>query len=251
MEVAINYTIYLGDFPKNEMEDYIKYIIVRHKEIIKELGYVEKQNTYGFHRNAERFHLHYHTINTVPQGSKKYKILNDKIKRLNTYKVYTLPHKEFIIPEVKISFNYNDSCNWDTDKILAYPLKEYDTNENLFKEVNPNECLGVTKIQLEIYREQAHKLYCKSIKEYEKKEAKKSKKEDLYTHLDAVVITTNIPNYSGEIDIIVRYVVKHMLMYYKENNQNFSIHQLKNGAINYLYFKEIIDETAICDYMNI
>ena len=253
MEVSINYTIYLGDYPKNEMEDYVKYIEQRHIEIIRELGYHPSHNTYGFHRNAERFHLHYHTINKIPEDlkKKKYKILNDKIKRLKMYNQYTLPHKEFTIPEVKISFNYSDTTNWNVDKILAYPLKEYDTNEAMSNEVRPCECQGVTQPQLEIYRKQAHEIYCKSIKEYEKKEAKKTKKQNLYEHLDNVVITSNIPNYAGEIDIIVRYVVKHMLIYYKENQQCFSIHQLKNGAINYLYFKEIIDETDICNYMNI
>lgn len=251
MEVAINYTIYLGDYPKNEMADYVKYIEQRHIEIIRELGYIPRLNTYGFHRNAERFYLHYHTVNAVPDTAKKYKILNDKIKRLKMYNDYTLPHKEFAIPEIKISFNYSESANWNVEKILSYPLKEYDTNESMFDEVKPCECLGVTQPQLEIYRKSAHEIYCKSLKEYEKKEEKKTKKQNLYEHLDSVVITTNISNYSGEIDIIVRFVVKHMLKYYKENQQSFSIHQLKNGAINYLYFKEIIDETEICNYMNI
>lgn len=251
MEVTINYTIYLGDYPKNEMEDYVKYIETRHLEILKELGYTLSLNTYGFHRNAERFHLHYHTINAVPDTAKRYKILNDKIKRLKMYNDYTLPHKEFTIPEVKISFNYSDSSDWNVDKILAYPLKEYDTNEAMVKEVDDGKCLGVTPLKLENYRKYAHGIYCRFLKEYEKKQEKKSKKQSLYEHLDNVVVTTNIPNYSGEIDIIVRYVVKHMLIYYKENQQCFSIHQLKNGAINYLYFKGIIDETNICNYMNI
>lgn len=248
-QVAINYTVYLGESTWEELEEFIS---VRHNDIIKELGYDLCCNTYGIHRNAERLHLHYHTINDIKEHKIfKGKGLVSKIKRLKVYQEYTLPNKEFKIPEVKISINYSDDLEWDTTKILAYPLKEYDRNIVMMKEVNIEKCKNISENELEEYRKYANRLYERANKEYQKKEKKKSKKEDLYSHLDSVIITSNIPEISGEMDALMRYTIKHILMYYKENCKNFSIHQLKNQAVNYLYFKEIITENQICNYINI
>lgn len=248
-QVAINYTIYLGEQTWDEIQ---QFITVRHNDIIKELGYELCCNTYGIHRNAERLHIHYHTINNITKMKKfKNKGLASKIKRLKSYQEYTLPHKEFKIPEVKISTNYEDEINWDKTKILAYPLKEYDTNKSMIKEVNLDVCIGVTENQLEEYRKYANSLYERANKEFQKQEKKKTKKEDLYSHLDSVIVTTNIPDYSGEMASLMLYTIKQILLYYKINNKNFSIHQLKNQAVNYLYFKDIITEQQICQYINI
>ena len=91
MKVLINYTIYLGE-EKNE--DYVDYIMTRHKEITKELGYDICCNSYGIHRNTERLHMHYHTINYFEKSEKK-KIYKDKglvskIKRLKCYQSYKM-----------------------------------------------------------------------------------------------------------------------------------------------------------------
>jgi hypothetical protein len=253
MKVIINYTVYLGD-SKDEDRDisyYQKYIAQRHGEIADELKYQTIKSVYGYHRNAERFHLHYHTVNVIPEGVKEYKILNDKIKRLKCYKIQSLPYKDFIVPEVKISFNYESAMDYNEEKSLSYPLKEYGDDKEMFREVKSLECISVTDKELQHYRSQSNKIYKQACKEYEKKEKKQTNKEDLYTHLDNVIITTDIPNYYGEVDSVVRYTVKHMLMYYKKEQKPFSVHQLKNGAVNYLYFKDIITEEQICDLLNI
>lgn len=249
MKVAINYTVYLGESSFQELSDYMKQ---RHSEIILELGYELCCNTYGIHRNAERLHLHYHTINDIGEEKIfKDKGLVSKIKRLKCYQNYTLPNKDFKIPEVKISINYENNIDYDEKKILAYPLKEYDNNSNMVKEVGILDCYGVTEDQLEQYRKYSHSIYEKSRREYEKKEKKKTTKDDLYSHLDSVVVKSNLLDFDGEIQTTVRYVVKQMLIYYKTNGKNFSIHQLKNQAINYLYFSDIISENQICNYINI
>lgn len=251
-KVAIRYTVYLGE---QTWEEIIDFIILRHKELMEELGYDICCKTYGIHRNAERLHLHYHTINNIKKNKKfKDKGLASKIKRCKKYNEYTLPHKDFKIPEVNISTTYDDHIEWDYKKILAYPLKEYATNVEMIKEVDINKCMlghNHNPFQLEQLRKYANSLYEAANKAYQKKEKKKTKKEDLYTHLDSVIITTNIPDSNGEMDVLMRYTIKQILLYYKENQKNFSIHQLKNQAVNYLYFKEIINENQICNYINI
>jgi len=253
MKVIINYTVYLGDLADEDrdIQHYHKYISQRHYDIVSELKYQTIRSVYGFHRNAERFHLHYHTVNSIPEGEKQYKILNDKIKRLKCYKTHTLPYKDFTIPEVKISFNYEQADDYNEEKSLSYPLKEYGDQAEMVKEVSHENCLSFCEKQLEQYRKLSHQIYKQSLKEYEKKEKKKTQKEDLYSHLDKVILTSDISTYYDEIQIVVKYVVKQMLMYYKMEQKPFSVHQLKNGAINYLYFREIITEEQICDIMNI
>lgn len=252
-EVLINYTVYLEGkhLEEDELEQYVAYIEQRHYHIIDELGYSILAATYGVHRNAKRMHMHYHTKNAIPLGSKHYKILNDKIKRLKCFQEHILPHKNFKLPEVKITFKYKYELDYDWWKSLAYPLKEYSSDEEMNKEVTEATCINVTECQLGEMRYYANDIYNESQKQRIAEVEKQNKKADLYSHLDEVIITSNIPHYKGEIEILVRYTVKHMLMYYKMKNQNFSIHQLKNVAINYLYFKEIIDEGDIVIYAQI
>ncbi len=252
MKVVINYTIYLGEC---KIEEYVEYIEQRHKEIMSELGYDICCNTYGIHRNAERLHIHYHTINEFEVTEKK-KIYKDKgliskIKRLGVYQNYTLPNKDFVIPEVKLSINYKGALDYDEVKVLAYPLKEYDANADMIKEVELKKCKGLGEKKMEELRKYANSLYIKTKKQYEKKEKQKTSKEDLYTYLDKVVVKSNLYELDEDIQSHVRYVVKMMLIYYKENCKNFSIHQLKNQAVNYLYFSDVINESQICNYMNI
>lgn len=251
MKVIINYTVYLGE---DSIDDHLMYIAQRHIDIIKELGYELLEATCGVHRQASRCHIHYHTVNDM-KDTKVYKILNDKIKRLKVFKEYTLVHPKFIIPEVKITFKYENQDGYDEVKSLAYPLKEYDTDADMLKDIDLDDNHNISYERLRDLRKSANDIYRASVNEKAKKDAEKADKENkkkaLYSHLDSVVITTNIPHYHGEIETIVRYTVKHMLIYYKMNNQNFSIHQLKNVAINYLYFSDIIDERDICVYSHI
>lgn len=251
MKVIINYTVYLGE---DSIDDHLNYIAQRHLEISNELGYELLEATCGVHRNASRCHIHYHTVNEM-NNTKVYKILNDKIKRLKCYKEYTLVHPKFKIPEVKITFKYENQEGYDQEKSLAYPLKEYDTDADMLKDIDLNDNHNISYERLKELRKNANDIYRESLNEQAKRDDQKAKKENkktaLYSHLDNVVITTNIPHYHGEIETIVRYTVKQMLIYYKMNNQNFSIHQLKNVAINYLYFKDIIDERDICVYAQI
>lgn len=249
MEVAINYTVYLEAL--TEYDEMAEYIIQRHISTIKELEYELLYSVCGIHRNAKRIHIHYHTINKIPEDTKKYKALNAKLKSLNSYN-YIIPYKNFKVPPVNITFKYSDEEKYDINKVLMYPLKEYENNQIMNDEVIT---FRVGKDQLEKLRREAHLMYSESIKDELLKKAKQmertQQKKDLYSYLDININLNEIPEGYGNIEYIAKYTIKRVLQYYKNNNKNFSIHQLKNTAINYLYFKDKISEQNIIDYINI
>jgi len=246
-EVAVNYTVYIKDM--KEIEEYVKYVMNYHYEAMEQLDYVIKRTTYGIHRNASRYHIHYHSINVIPENVKKYKILNAKIKSLKINSLF--PYADFTLPEMKMSYHYE----FDEAAILMYPLKEYENNKIMNLDINIQYLYNITDIHLEELRAEANKRYQKAQKEHEKKELMKmektQQKKDLYKYLDAVIKVDEIPEGYGNIENIMRFTIKQMLKYYKENLKNFSIHQLKNVAINYLYYKNKITELNIIEYINV
>ena len=247
MKVAVNYTVYIEDC--SEIDECVSYVKNYHYEAMEQLGYIVEKATYGIHRNAKRFHFHYHSINVIPENVKIYKILNAKIKSLKINSLF--PHKDFKIPEMKMSYHYE----FDEHAILMYPLKEYENNKNMKSDINIEHLCGITDDYLEKLRSEANKRYQETQKEHEKKELMKmektQQKKDLYKYLDTVILTEEIPEGYGNIEHIMRFTIKQMLKYYKENLKNFSIHQLKNVAINYLYYKNIITENNIISYINV
>lgn len=249
MKVAINYTVFIKNCSK--IDDYIEFIAVLHNETIEELEWTRERATHGVNRNASRYHIHYHSINVIPENKKIYKILNAKIKSLESFKKPTLPYADFEIPEIKISYHYE----FDEAAILMYPLKEYENNKIMNLDINIPYIYNVTDIHLEELRAEANKRYQKAQKEHEKKELMKmektQQKKDLYKYLDSVIKVDEIPEGYGNIEHIMRFTIKQMLKYYKENLKNFSIHQLKNVAINYLYYKNKITELNIIEYINV
>lgn len=247
MEVSVNYTVYIKDIQK--IEEYVNYVKIYHYEAMEQLDYEIKRVTYGIHRNASRYHIHYHTINIIPENIKIYKILNAKIKSLKINSLF--PYASFEPPEMKLSYHYE----FDENAILGYPLKEYENNKVMKLDINIQDLVNVTDIHLEELRAQANKIYQTAQKAHEKKELQKmektQQKKDLYKYLDTVVIVDEIPEGYGNIEHIMRFTIKQMLKYYKENLKNFSIHQLKNVAINYLYYKNKITEKNIIDFINV
>lgn len=244
-EVAVNYTVYIKDM--KEVEEYVKYIKIYHYEAMEQLDYTIKRVSYGIHRNASRYHIHYHSINVIPDNVKIYKILNAKIKSLKINSLF--PYQEFTPPEIKMSYHYE----FVEEDVLMYPLKEYENNKIMNLDINIEYIYNITDIHLEDLRAEANKRYQKAMKEHEKKELMKMEKtqhkKDLYSYLDKIIYYAEIPE--GSVNSVVVYTIKNVLKYYKENKKNFSIHQLKNVAVNYLYFKDIITELNIIEYINL
>lgn len=262
MKVVINYTVYLG---KEDIDEYVKFMLTRHNQVTHELKYTLWKLSYGVHRNAERPHLHFHTINEICEGGKIYKGkgLVSKIKRTEAWRHPTVPYIPFEIPAIKMTVNYETGGDprypYDERKILAYPFKEYGNMDALEKDVDleiicnlPFE--GIAIRDIEPLRDYAHKLYIEAQANRDrvaKEEAKKKKdKNDLYSQLDKVIVTTNLYDKPNEMEYLMRYTQKQILMYYKENDKRFSIHQLKNTAANYLFFKDIVTADQIVDYVN-
>ena len=166
MKVAINYTVYIE--VSSEIPHYVDYISKYHYEAMEQLDYIVEKATYGIHRNAKRHHIHYHSINVIPENVKIYKILNAKIKSLKINSLF--PYQNFKIPEIKMSYHYE----YDERAVLMYPLKEYNNIEIMLAEVDVSYLIGITDISyLEQLRVEANKRYQETTKEHEKKELMK------------------------------------------------------------------------------
>ena len=89
-------------------------------------------------------HTHIHFSLEIPNIYKTYKYLNEKIKRNEIFSLLKSEIKEKLSYkiaktnntiskniEIKISFKYSDEIDYDEFKSLAYPLKEYDTKDNM------------------------------------------------------------------------------------------------------------------------
>ena len=165
MKVIINYTVF-GFDASDSIFDNICYMSSRHMSFIQELDYACLKYTVGVHRNAERMHLHFHTVNEI--GDKKiYKTLAAKIKRLKAYADHDLPHPYYRIPKVKITVKYEGEDGFDIRKSLAYPLKEYDTNDCMFKDIDFDDVFGVPLEDLYDLREYGNSLYQEYVLKYE------------------------------------------------------------------------------------
>lgn len=247
-KVIINYTVYLG---VNQLKDCLSYISVAHQDILNELGYELICNTYGVHRNAERLHLHYHTVNSIPVGQKIPKGLDTKIRRLKSWNERSVPFKDFAEPEVKISFEYSNGTRYDEFKSLSYPLKEYATDKDLYDDIEPDACIGIKNEELLTFRKQANDIYVKAQKEKARMEQKRTKKQNLYEYLDTTICPEHYPDDPHEIDQAVYYTVNLILTYYEKFQISFSCSNLRNTAVNYLLFRGKITPPQICLYMNI
>lgn len=254
-KVIIEYTVYLGE---NQLKDCLSYISVAHQDILNELGYELICNTYGVHRNANRLHLHYHTVNSIPPMKDKngnlkkpVKGLNTKIQRLKSWKERTVPFKDFVEPEIHISTEYSNSDRYDEFKCLSYVMKEYATLKDMYDDIEPDACIGITNEELSTFRKQSNDIYVKSQKAKARLEQKRTKKQNLYEYLDNNINAEHYPDDLNEIDQVVYYTVNSILMYYEKFEISFSCSNLRNTAVNYLLFRGKITPPQICLYMNI
>ena len=145
---------------------------------------------------------------------------------------------------------------FNMDAICSYPLKEYDNMDTMVGDtMHIDTSFQWNKISneslFEKYRILGNKKWINSEKYKDEKYNNNQKefKEGLYNYLDQVLIECS--KELVDISSMVRYVVKHILAHYKNNRKCFNPMQLKAQALNYLYITDKIDETQICDYMNI
>jgi len=252
MKVAVMMTLYTTD---DETINQYKTMLF---SAILDIKYRLDRLTIGKHRIANKPHTHIHFIcetNFKEDGEPKvYKGLASKLKRSKEM----LPQK--IQCKYNISINYNDGekdskgHEYDEEKILAYPFKEYDSKEQMVNDLLYIETAYEfnSDIDYENYRKLGNDIWKKSSKFKEEKfrNDKQEIAERLYNHLDKIVIKTS-PEILGDVNVVVRYIIKHILMFYKSIGKNFNPNALKAQALNYLYNTDTINEDQIIDYMNI
>lgn len=249
-KVNINFTLY--SIKDEEIRQTIQTIIT---VIEEDLHYKLDKITYGKHRNAERHHTHIHTSCSISPESKKYKILNEKIKRTETWNKRQSLEKEKSI--IKISFKYDTHEEYSEWKSLAYPLKEYESHEQLVQDLcHIEDDLVPSKLDWEQMRDYAHKIYSTQLKllerEREIKDKRETDKEKLFDYLDTQ-ITKPEEDYIDDVEArsVIHDTLSHMLFWYRKNDKPFNVNSLKNISINYLYKRQILDTRNILNYLKL
>lgn len=273
-KVNINFTIATIE------DDIIIMTINRLYELITDsLHYIVLNLVYGKHRDASTMHSHIHFSVEIPNIYKTYKYLNEKIKRNEifsllkseikeklSYKIAKTNNSNNTISkniEIKISFKYSDEIDYDEFKSLAYPLKEYDTKDNMVIDLCNIELEIKDKLvclqendDWEVYREYANKIYIVSKKiKRDKKEIKDKKDEEERSLQD--YLEKNIKQGDGELldeietRLLIHHTVRHSLFWYRQHDKKFNVNSLKNIAINFLYKRQNIDENNILIYLKL
>jgi len=253
MKVAVMMTLYTTDDETiNQYKTMLLYAIM-------DIKYEPNKLTIGKHRIANKPHTHIHFIcetNVVDGKPKVYKKngLASKLKRSKEM----LPQK--IESKYNLSINYDDGEKdtkghlYDEEKILAYPLKEYDEYQQMVQDTLYIETAYDfnNEVDNEVYRKIGNDIWKKSNKYKEEKyrNDKQEISERLYNHLDKIVIKTS-PEILSDVNIVVTYIIKHILMFYKSIGKNFNPNALKAQALNYLFNTDTIDADQIIKYMNL
>lgn len=250
--VLINFTIY--NIEDTVIRESILYII---KIIQEDLHYNFRKITYGKHRNAERHHTHIHTFsefNTEEEKTKKFKILNEKIKRTNNFQEWKNGIKEKLSYKIHISFQYNVGEK-DIHNSLAYPLKEYKADHNIAQDLCHVEDF-IDKSEWPLLRKFANDIYEVKRKiqerELEIKDKKKQENELLFEHLNS-----HFHNGQGdhlddsEMNSLVREVAYQIIWFYRKQDKKFNCNMLKSLAINYLYKRQKCHEYNVLEYLKI
>lgn len=233
------------------------------KIIETELKYTVVKHNMGIHRETERTHSHLTFICNTDK-SKVYKILNDKIKRTNTWKSIK-GAEEFkdksTIP--KLSFRWETDSDYCETKALAYNLKEYTSYEIMMDDYKFYEAINIdVKEELEELRKYGNSKYLISKEKHNKHLEKKNLKKNMYDYLSERIKLDNHQFYIPDPNMLtsdkqmiasanIRYIAKNILVYCKDNEKTFSVGHLKNQAINYLYNQNYITEEEILSYANI
>lgn len=252
MKVILAFTVPLHEVVESEIQQTLKLVHQSACDCLRnELNYTILKHNMGIHRQSKNLHSHL-TYVCDTQEQKTYKILNDKIKRSKSFKN--------INNKIYITFKYSSDENYDEFKALAYNLKEYATYEDMMQDYKFHETINieVTK-ELEELRKYGNEQFMISQKHKFDKENKDKEKNDLKKNMYKYLtdeINEGGMTFSDQVDLnlmthYVRYICKHILQFYKQNNKSFSIAHLKNQALNFLYNNDYINEEQIICYANI
>lgn len=243
MKVIINLTVFENDFTK----------LIKPEQILEQLKYSIIKYSIGLHKNSSREHHH---IIIIAETN------TDKILKYLDKKIHQIKKDIGYQQEIRVSFKYEtglgskslNTKDYD-ENTLGYAYKEYDSIE----EIPMDEQIGLTKEEIEELWDIGHKIYIKAQQIQKQKEEEKKQEETLYHYID-----NQLKLYSEDIKTAsyqnfkyleprdkIQQIIQYILRYFKENQKKFSINRLKDQAINYLYFSDLITDLEIINLINI
>ena len=199
----------------------------------------------GRHCQSANGHIHWH-INIIlkfEEGKyKKYKDLGSKIHRLKI----DIPkeYKEIFPKKYQVKFYYEDNPDYN-EQCMGYPLKEYAhiTDVPLMLQQ------GYGDEEIEELRKRAHSIWLPKFQEHQQKKEEEIKLKDyLDDHVN--VDEDSPPGYK------IRQVIRKILFYRKLQHKqgttkSVQLTRLKDQAVSYLYFKNLITESDIIEELRI
>lgn len=247
IRVAITYTIFTED------EDYVNWFSLDYTvQVGKHLNYGLLKRTVGKHVDAARTHYHICCIYELLEGSKFYKVLNEKILRFN--EIQNLPGNYNDV-EKKISFIYEGQqkktkkgVKMYDESSLQYPFKEYEKDHEVFYHAHLH--TGFTDEELRTMRKCANIEWQNVLRKREQQEQMRINKQAAEEKEEAY-IKENIKEINGSYEFMLRETIKHILQYSKAHDQNIRTNTLKDKAINYLYKNNKITTDQIIDHLYI
>lgn len=217
------------------------------------INYIIEKLTFGLHQNANRKHTHIGLI---------FETNNDKSIKCWNKKIGDMIDKTFREKyDIKISFKdgIGDS---DVRNVLAYPLKEYEKNNQI---IDRQRFLNIDEEYLEELRRFANTEY-QNAKYRREQAAKKAMIEEesvmhKYQYLDEQLKkysylegdneyqTFKSSSIEHKLRTVISQLLKYQMLQHKQTNKlTFKTNCMMDLAISYLYFKHYINENEIMEY---
>ena len=250
--INITYTILARE--DTTIEELEKISLNFRKKILEqyeEKKYKVVKMTIGLHKNASRNHIH--IGHTLFVGDKK---LAHWDKHLRTF---PLLQDKLNKDKIDIKISYKDNIEEiDIRNVLAYPLKEYKTNEDI---KYLGDFIGLTEKEIFNLRDYAHQIYL--VKSYDKKTQDEKKiieeenTDNKYKYIDNELQLENIIHKihfrEKPIEIKIKQILGILFKYEKlqhleKNKKVFRVNCMMDLAISYLYFKDLGSEEEIIGF---
>jgi hypothetical protein len=251
MRLGITYTIHSKKDDQEFLIEANKQFIELMKKEYKEKEYSIIKLVVGLHKRASRLHTHIFHIIQV-DDSKDVKFWNKKLGQLFKSKDENIELRMSIYRETDPL--YKEHCG------LAYPLKEYEKNEDIIlREL----FINMTDEEVENLREDAHKIYTKSIAEHERNEERKRQEEDETSQIFQFIKDYIEPKNRktefifAECNFDSRYILVKVaiLEYYEQRAKNtgkkrFKAYSIKDLAISFLTTENLVDKFELAKFLN-
>lgn len=245
--VAITFTLFSdSEFQLHSfVEDYLP-------QIAEQLSYKILSYTSGMHVQSPRAHFHVCSIFSMEKNSKKYKVLNEKIRRICKSIFAASGDESALGYDIQISYLYEHETKIKHGKkirfdenFVQYAFKEYEKDE----QINLAFQYGYTEEQLYAFRLAANQIWKNIMRQRQQEEDKKELEQKQEANLE-VFLDENLEKYdSMEFRDLVRVTILHIVRFKKQEHQKIRHAALKDIAFNYLLFNNRIDEQDIVDYI--